>query len=275
MAESINPIDVGRSYDESSPISNTLNDGQVHMSYWYGEQDDTPLAEAAQRITRKVGATLGLRPGERLLDAGCGLGAPAILLAQETGAHVTGITVSGYEVAEGNRKIEAAGVGDRVRVELGDYSALSYPDGSFDAVLAIESLQCAPDLGKVLTELFRVLRPGGRISVADYTLEGAMDEGSAAEFAATIHINRPPRLAEWIDALTAAGFGVGEYTQCGPRVFGMPSKYLDSAEQARDRLAAKFGADIVPGLKEGLGYFLAPGPERIGYAIVSAHKPLA
>jgi len=269
----VDPIEVGKRYDESSPISDVLNDGQVHMSYWYGEEDRTPLAEAAQRITRKVVDALGLRPGERVLDAGCGVGAPAILIAQETGARVTGITVSNYELAQAKQKAKDRNLHEQVDFQYADYMALPFADGSFDAVLAVESLQCAPQLDTVLSEFMRVLRPGGRVTVADYTREREMSVAEAEEFATSIGINTPPTQRDWIEKLTASGFRVEEHTQCGARVFGMTEKYVDSAVDSREKLA-QFGSDIVVGLEAGLRHFMAPGPDRIGYALVTARKPV-
>ncbi|WP_036320315.1 SAM-dependent methyltransferase [Microbispora sp. ATCC PTA-5024] len=269
----VDPVDIGKMYDESAPISDTFNEGQIHLAYWYGDGDDTPMVEASKRITRKVADALGLRPGERVLDAGCGLGAPAILIARETGADVTGVTVSAVEAGEAQRKADASGIAERVRFEQADFSALPYGEGHFDAVLAMESLQCAPDLGATLAELFRVLRPGGRITFADYTTEERMGLDEAEAFAAAINLNRLPTLAEWFAALGAAGFAVEEYTQCGPRVFGMGPKFVESAETARGVLAERFGDEMVTGLKDALRDFFAPGPDRIGYVIVSARKP--
>lgn len=266
------PVEIGRRYDQSSPISDVFNDGQVHLAYSYGADDETPMAEAAKRITRKVAQALGLRPGEHLLDAGCGLGAPAILVARETGARVTGVTISEFELHAATGKAKESGLAGQVDFRLGDFSALPFPDATFDAVLAIESLQCAPDLGRALAELFRALRPGGRISVADYTLEGPWT-AQIDRFVADMGSSRLPTLPGWCDALRQAGFAVEEYTQCGHRVFGMPSKYLEAVDKSRDKLAAGFGDEMAVGLKQALRDFFTLGPESIGYAIVSARKP--
>ncbi|ASO20926.1 cyclopropane fatty-acyl-phospholipid synthase-like methyltransferase [Actinoalloteichus hoggarensis] len=268
------PAEIGRRYDQSSPVSDVFNDGQVHLAYWYGDEDDTPMAEASRRITRKVADSLGLRSGERLLDAGCGLGAPALLVAEERGVHVTGITVSATEAARAEHKAAAANLGDRVEFLLGDYGELTQPDGSFDAIMAIESLQAAPDLAAVLRGFRRVLRPGGRIAVCDYTLEAEFTPAEAAEFAAGIGFARLPTLPQWITMLRESGFVVEEYVQCGPRVFGLGHKYVDSAERMRAELTERFDADTAAGLRDSLSRFFAPGAETVGYAIVTARKPV-
>src|SRR5215470_13953729 len=217
----IGAASIGQHYDERSPIVDELRNGQVHMWYWYDVEDDAPLTEAVLRMTRKVTDTLGLRAGEHVLDAGCGPGETAMYLARQFGVRVTGVTVSQYEIDAANERARAAGLADQVRVEYGDYTGLDYPDGSFDAVLALESLQNAPDERVVLAELYRVLRPGGRISFSDFSLESAAEPERVAKFMETLKLRALPSLAQWLEYTAEAGFQVEEYTQCGPRAFGM------------------------------------------------------
>ncbi|GII76243.1 methyltransferase type 11 [Sphaerisporangium rufum] len=269
----VDPADIGVHYDERSPIGDEFRNGQMHMWYWYDDQDATPLKDAVHRISRKVTETLGLRPGERVLDAGCGPGETAIYLARTYGVHVTGVTVSAFEIAKAQERAAANGVAGRARFEYGDFMALSYPDDSFDAVLALESLQNAPDLRQVLGELFRVLRPGGRISFSDFSLESAADPARVAKFMDTLRLRELPTLAEWIAYTREAGFQVEEYTQCGPRVFGKKTKYLRAAMEDRESIAAKFGEEALTEFsRRHLGFF-APRKDQIGYVIMSARKP--
>jgi ubiquinone/menaquinone biosynthesis C-methylase UbiE len=269
----IDPTGIGRHYDERTPIADELRNGQMHMWYWYDNADDTPLADAVHRITRKVTDTLGLRAGEQVLDAGCGPGETAIHLARAFGVLVTGVTVSGYEIDRANGRARDAGLAGQARFEYGDFMALPYPDASFDAVLALESLQNAPDLDRVLAELFRVLRPGGRISFSDFSLESAADPDRVAKFMDSIRLDRLPTLPEWLAATSRAGFEVEEYTQCGPRVFGRKARYLESAMDRREDVAAKFGeAAVTEFSRRHLGFF-APRKDQIGYVIVAARKP--
>jgi cyclopropane fatty-acyl-phospholipid synthase-like methyltransferase len=269
------PVEVGKIYDEVSAIADAFGDGQFHLGYWYGEEDDASFAEAVRRVTRRVTDSLGLRAGERLLDAGCGPGATAIQVAEETGARVTGISVSDFDIRTANRRADSRGLADRVRFTHGDYMALSYPDHSFDAVMAVESLLTAPDLGRVLAEFHRVLRPGGRVTLCHYTREPGMNAEQVTRFIASISVNRLPTLAEWAQALRGAGFSVEEHIQCGPRVYGMGHKYLRAIEGRRAELVGRFGEAAVARFTQGLQGFYAPRPEDIGYAIISGRKPVA
>ncbi|MFI1868645.1 SAM-dependent methyltransferase [Streptomyces jumonjinensis] len=267
------PVDIGRHYDERTPIGEEFRGGQLHMWYWYDRDDDASLPEAVHRTTRKVTETLGLRPGEHVLDAGCGPGETAVYLAKEYGVRVTGVTVSGFEIGAARSKAEDAGVVDKVRFQYGDYMELPFPDGSFDAVLALESLQNAPDLGRVLKELFRVLRPGGRISFSDFSLESDAEPRRVERFMTTLKLPVLPTLSEWLAHTAAPGFAVEEYTQCGPRVFGMKAKYLETAMGRRDEIAEKFGETEIAEFSRLHRGFFAPRKDQIGYVIVAARKP--
>ncbi|GAA1272627.1 27-O-demethylrifamycin SV methyltransferase [Sphaerisporangium rubeum] len=266
---------IGEHYDERSPIGDELRDGQIHMWYWYDDtDDDVPLTEAVHRVSRKVADTLGLRPGEHVLDAGCGPGATAVFLARTFGVRVTGVNVSGFEIDKARQRAAAAGLTDQVTFEYGDYAALTHPDGAFDAVLALESLQNAADLGQVLGELFRVLRPGGRLTFSDFSLESDAEPRRIAKFMETLKLPVLPTLPGWLDHLRAAGFEIEEYTQCGPRVFGRKAKYLRVAMSGRDAVAAKFGDEAVSEFSRLHSGFFAPRKDQIGYVIVSARKPI-
>ncbi|GAA2053473.1 27-O-demethylrifamycin SV methyltransferase [Catenulispora yoronensis] len=264
---------IAEMFDASSDMSDAFNDGQVHLAYWYDEDDDASLVEASQELTRKVGDSLRLRKGQRVLDIGCGLGTPAIQLAAEYGVHVTGVNISTRQVAEAHSRARAAGLTDQVVFQVGDYTALDFPDGSFDAVVAMEALVYVRDLGHALRGLHRVLRPGGRLTLTEPTREGLGVVG-AAEFAATFRAEWLLSVAEWLDPLREAGFELAEYLQCGPRVFGMGPKYGQAVEARREELAARFGTAAVDELRSTMEYYLAPGTDgRIGYAVITVRKP--
>ncbi|MEV4502860.1 SAM-dependent methyltransferase [Streptomyces klenkii] len=262
--------EVAEMFDGSSGMSDAFNDGQVHLAYWYDDEDQASLIEASQRLTRKVADSLRLRKGDRVLDVGCGLGAPAIQLAHEYGVQITGVNISTRQVAEARAR--AAGLADQVTFRVGDYSSLDFPDGSFDAVVAMESLVYVSDLGHTLGGLHRVMRPGGRLSLTEPTREGLSVVG-AHQFAARFGAKWLLSVAEWLDPLREAGFEPVEYLQCGPRVFGMGPKYLQAVDARRDELAARFGETAVDELRQTLENFFTPGADQIGYAVITVRKP--
>jgi arsenite methyltransferase len=120
---------------------------------------------------------LGLRGDERILDLGCGRGAVLLMAAQRlTTGRAVGIDLwrsadqSGNSAQATLRNAFAEGVTDRVELHTGDMTALPFADNSFDVVvssLAIHNISGRADREKAVYEALRVLRPGGRLLIAD------------------------------------------------------------------------------------------------------------
>jgi arsenite methyltransferase len=124
-------------------------------------------AIAAQRARTR--AVLGVRPGERGLDVGCGPAFLACELAREAGwaGRIVGIDESPEMLDAARARIAREGLGDRVEVRQGDASRLDLPTAGFDFVTAVQVYLYVADVESALAEAARVLRPGGRLAVLD------------------------------------------------------------------------------------------------------------
>ncbi len=119
----------------------------------------------------------GLRGDERILDLGCGRGAVLLMAAQYlTTGRAVGVDLwrsvdqSGNAAEATRRNALAEGVADRVELHTGDMTALPFADNSFDVVvssLAIHNISGRAGREKAVDEAVRVLRPGGRLLIAD------------------------------------------------------------------------------------------------------------
>ncbi|MGP3948792.1 SAM-dependent methyltransferase [Streptomyces sp. 7N604] len=212
-AEVFSKEQVATFYDNTSMIA-ALSGPNVHVGYWHDDDDSSSLDEATDRMTDLVIARLGVLPGGRVLDIGCGLGAPAIRLAKAMDVHVTAIATSPALIAEAERRAAEAGADGQVVFELGDGEDLTYPFRSFDAVMAIESLVHMNDRPTAFRHIARVLKPGGRLVATDRVEIQAPTEAERAIVEAYRHMsfNAPfMRLDAYITALLDAGLLPVEY----------------------------------------------------------------
>jgi len=115
-----------------------------------------------------------LRPGEVVLDVGSGGGIDTILAARRVGQEgkAIGLDVVEEMCERGRRHADEAGVGGWTEFLQGEMEDIPLPDGSVDVVISNGVLNLSARKSRALAEIFRVLRPGGRICLADLTVEG-------------------------------------------------------------------------------------------------------
>src|SRR2546423_6951838 len=138
----------------------------IHFGYW--DEHTHSHAESLLNMNRVLASHLGIRSGQRILDAGCGVGGSAIWLAKTYDVEVVGITPVASQVARARRYAQEHSVADRVSFEQQDYTHTTFSDASFDVVWAMESLCHAPDKRLVLAEAKRLLRPDGWLGMVEY-----------------------------------------------------------------------------------------------------------
>jgi cyclopropane-fatty-acyl-phospholipid synthase len=158
-----------------------LDPGMTYSSAVFAEpiSGSEPL-EAAQ--SRKLGLLLerlDLRPGQRLLDIGCGWGSLAEMAARDYRAEVNGLTLSAEQKALAERRLETACPGRRCAIELTDYRDAQ---GQFDAVASVEMVEAVgQDYWPVyLDSIARLLKPGGRAALQFISIREPLFEDYAA-----------------------------------------------------------------------------------------------
>lgn len=149
-------------YKDSWDLNNSL---AIHYGYWDKKVDS--FAASLVRMSEIMAETAGIKKEDVVLDAGCGVGGSAIFLASVYGCKVTGITLSERQVEQAKFNAEKKNTTTLTEFRVMNYSATSFPDNSFDVVWGCESICYADDKEKFIAEAYRLLKPGGRLVVAD------------------------------------------------------------------------------------------------------------
>lgn len=151
---------------------------------------------------------LDLSPGDHVLDIGCGLGGASRFAADRYGCRVTGIDLTGDYVRTGEVLSEWVGLDDLISLDRGDATAMPYASGAFDNAFMLHVGMNIENKELLALELFRVLRPGGRLGVYDVMRTGDGELRYPVPWATTAGESRVSTPATYRGTLEAAGFRV-------------------------------------------------------------------
>jgi ubiquinone/menaquinone biosynthesis C-methylase UbiE len=204
----------------------------LNLGYWDGA---TNYDDACQRLAEVLGEAADLRPGCALLDCGFGFGDAALFwMRRFDPATIDGLNITRSQVEKARERVRAAGLHERVRLHLGSATRMPFTDASFDRVTALESAFHYDPREAFFREAFRVLRPGGRLAIADILAVAGQPRRWWQRTANNWHVpaaNMYPR-SGYARRLEAAGF-------TGVRVESIADKvYAPFARFARQRLQA-------------------------------------
>lgn len=155
----------------------------------WGDGDYAPTAKTLEPATAVTLDAIGLRPGERLIDVGCGNG-NALVEAARRGAQVAGLDPSPGLVEQAARRLAQEGLAGDVRVG----TAEAPPDGleAGDAVVSVFAVIFAPDPPAAINGLVSLCRPGGRLALTSWLAGGAIAAAGQILRAAFVPADAPP-----------------------------------------------------------------------------------
>ncbi|MFC7385365.1 SAM-dependent methyltransferase [Sphaerisporangium rhizosphaerae] len=267
--------DVGRFFDEKGDVLSELLGGNIHFGYWLGPDDPSTFAQAAERLTDHMIETLAPKPGERILDLGCGRGRPAVRLARAADVEIIGISVSRRDIQVSTELARAEGLQHRVSFTHADAMDLPFPPASFDAVWALESLLHMPDRLRVLKNIATVLRPGGRLVLCD--VSGTTPTTTEAQEAlqevlrdwAVESLITPD---EYATLIAEAGLELKQITDVGERTRYSPAKVVDMMRKMIE--AQGIAVDSVD-LPMDVWEKSFTAFEHMGYLLLTARRPIS
>jgi ubiquinone/menaquinone biosynthesis C-methylase UbiE len=173
--------DTENAYKDSWDLNNSL---AIHYGYW--DEGVKSFPESLLRMNAVMMQAADIRTSDWVLDAGCGVGGSSIFLAGTLGCRVTGITLSERQVQQAKANAGKKEIANLVDFKVMDYCNTSFPDASFDVVWGCESVCYADDKKKFVNEAYRLLKPGGRLVVAD-------------GFVSAFTNNDNPVIRKWLD----------------------------------------------------------------------------
>ncbi len=179
------------------------------IHYPYYDNEHRTYREASRNMNRVLAQKAGIQAGMHVLDAGCGVGGSSIWLAENIGARVTGISLSAKQCRKAEEFARQWRVDALTDFLVADYCQASFADATFDVVWALESSCYADDKRSLLYEAWRLLKPGGRLIVADGFRSGR---------------NFPPHdeqlLQEWMDGWAVSDLDTPEEFEESLRIAG-------------------------------------------------------
>lgn len=146
---------------------------ELAMHFGYFDETVRNHSESLLRMNEKVAELAQIKSSDKVLDAGCGFGGSSIWLAEHIGCHVTGITIVPSQITKAEKYAKKYGVAEKATFALEDFSNTSFPDRSFDVIFGIESIVHADSKDAFIKEANRLLKPGGRLAIVEYTLRDA------------------------------------------------------------------------------------------------------
>lgn len=140
----------------------------IHYGYHEGGSDIENTASATNEMNHRLAEAADIGPDDRVLFCGCGVGGPAIWVAENRGAEVVGINIVEPQLERARENAVEAGVDDRAEFRYDDLTKMeTVEDGAIDVVWAIEAVIYAEDKRDFVDQARRVLGDDGRLVVAD------------------------------------------------------------------------------------------------------------
>ncbi|MEY2398609.1 MAG: hypothetical protein QOJ00_1783 [Actinomycetota bacterium] len=265
-------------YDRVTDAWGLLLGDELHYGVFATGHESLPEATAA--LTEAMVQGCAIEPGVRVLDVGCGTGAPACHLAS-LGATVVGITNSSVGVDAATARAKANGFSDQLSFEIRDGMDNGLPDASFDRVWVLESSHLMRKRDALIAECARVLRRGGRMALCDVITHRVMPFDEVRKRRHELSLLREVfgdahmmPIEAYTGFAEAQGLVVETATDLTAATRPTFDRWRANANEHRDVVIAKLGEDDRQRFIDACNVLEGLWDEgSFGYGLVAASKP--
>jgi ubiquinone/menaquinone biosynthesis C-methylase UbiE len=224
----------------------------IHIGLYQAPSD--PIRRASHRTVLQMAASLaGLKPGAKVLDIGSGYGGAARVLAKNHGAKVTCLNLSEVENERNRALTEEQGLSEQIDVVHGSFEKIPEPDSSFDIVWSQDAILHSGNRRKVLSEVARVLKPGGEFIFTDpMQADDLEDESVLQPIYDRIHLDSLGSFGFYRDRLEKQGFEEVMIDDLTPQLRTHYARVAEELVSRRGELKGKVSEDYIDRMLVGL-----------------------
>lgn len=161
-------FDIGYHYNTVTEGWRYIFGDNFHFGYFKTPEDN--LDRATDNLIDELASLCNLESTTKILDAGCGIGTPAIYLNRKYGSLITGVSTSSKGISIAGKQLPNEDAKKSICFMVADMTATGFPDESFDVVWVMESSHLVKDKKLLMKEFYRLLKPGGYVLLADVML---------------------------------------------------------------------------------------------------------
>lgn len=201
------------------------------------DQDNYGGSAGVEILAQRAGITRD----HRVLDVCSGMGGPARWLAHRIGCRVTGIDLTQSRVESAQRLTQRVGLAPLVDFVQGDATAMGLPDASYDVLIGQEAWLHIPTKENLISEITRVVKPGGAIAFTDITSCKSLTPDEQARLASEMHASRIVPAQEYLGLLSNSGCQISAHEDLSAEWTGVLAKRLEMYRSLRETTAEKLG----------------------------------
>ena len=183
---------------------------------------------------------LQIAPDGVLADLACGAGGPGLWMAAHSGASLTGVDPSAAGLRAASARARHVGLAERARFQKGTFEQTNLRDGTVGTVMSVDAFQYAPGKRAALAEFFRILRPGGRVSIIAFEVDPAKVAG--------VPVLGVDPVPDYVPLFEAAGFDVEAYEETPgwrERVNAAFGAIVDASDTLTKEMGERAAAGVV------------------------------